>query len=422
MIAAIASSELMALCETQLALLSLDVGASLSAIYLTQAQTETPQWVPLLAYPPTGQAAQVSQVRETDSPPPAALGESPSPVLPGIDYWLAEVTAASRPIFQRILPLRNGERLLGVLITRRDDRDWRPKEAETLVRIANTLAFACSLDENRIWLEQENHLLRDWQLQQQDRLDTLAHQLKNPLTALRTFAKLLLRRLQAGDRNQTAAEGILRESERLEWLIRQLGRPDVDVIAALPPAGRQVLLPASAAEPIPTQPCQLSLLLAPLLDNARAIALERHLHLDVPVQEAWAIANAGALVEVLSNLLDNALKYTPAGGTVGVQIQTQADQVQVGIWDTGPGIPVADREQLFQRHFRGVQAQGEIAGSGLGLAIARDLTERMGGHLEVFSPASLWSAQLFKRGSVFVVTLPVTLPPVVPILAQTVHP
>jgi signal transduction histidine kinase len=409
-----ASSEFMALCETQLALLSRDLGASLSAVYLAQTQAETPQWVPLLAYPVTGQLTRRAQSLGQESATAVLEETAGPPPLPGIEYWLAEATSPSRRIFQRILPLQDGERLLGVLITRREDRDWRPKEADAMVRVANTLALACTLDEHRLWLEQENRLLRDWQRQQQERFETLVHQLKNPLTALRTFAKLLLRRLHAGDRNQTTAEGILRESERLEWLIRQLGRSQSEDLLALPVAGLPALPPVSSEEPLPCQPCLVSRLLEPLLDNARAIALERQLQLEVPQQDAWVRVNAGALMEVLSNLLDNALKYTPAGGTVGVQVCPQGDWVQVGVWDTGPGIPTTDREQLFQRHFRGVQAQGEIPGSGLGLAIARDLTERMGGRLILYSPANQWLTEAPEGGAAFVVSLVASSAPVGP--------
>jgi signal transduction histidine kinase len=97
-------------------------------------------------------------------------------------------------------------------------------------------------------------------------------------------------------------------------------------------------------------------------------------------------ANPQALREVLSNILDNALKYTPAGGIIEIQVRLNANQLGVGISDTGPGIPQTDLEHLFERGYRGVQAAGEISGTGLGLAIARDLIQHMQGNIQVFSP------------------------------------
>jgi len=107
-------------------------------------------------------------------------------------------------------------------------------------------------------------------------------------------------------------------------------------------------------------------------------------------------SSAKALREVLSNLLDNALKYTPAEGQVYLEVSTNwysplprahAGWLGIAIWDTGPGIPPQDLAHLFERHYRGVQAQTDIPGTGLGLAIARGLVQQMQGEIQVFSPA-----------------------------------
>jgi hypothetical protein len=114
-----------------------------------------------------------------------------------------------------------------------------------------------------------------------------------------------------------------------------------------------------------------------------------------------------ALCEVVSNLVDNAIKYSPAGAQVWVQTGVSrmdgSDHYQgIVVGDTGPGIPLGDRAQLFQRHYRGVQADSEIPGTGLGLAIAQSLVGEMQGAIEVISPAvgTPWLPQreLPKRG------------------------
>ena len=173
--------------------------------------------------------------------------------------------------------------------------------------------------------------------------------------------------------------------------------------------------------------CAVAEVLKPLLISASAIASERHLSLvaDIPMDLPQVSANDRALREVLSNLIDNALKYTPAGRQIYIKVRYTAAEgdrashrqlpaVAVAVSDTGSGIPPQDLEHLFERHYRGEKAQTEIPGTGLGLAIARDLVRQMQGEIEVFSPVNPeWlpsgEAHLYPtdRGTTFVVWLPV---------------
>jgi signal transduction histidine kinase len=104
------------------------------------------------------------------------------------------------------------------------------------------------------------------------------------------------------------------------------------------------------------------------------------------ISENLALAEASALQEVLGNLIENALKYSGAGRQVWVQVTIEGDRQLIRVIDNGPGIPASDLGRIFDRHYRGVQAQGSKPGSGLGLAIARDFVEQMGGALRVISP------------------------------------
>jgi signal transduction histidine kinase len=94
-----------------------------------------------------------------------------------------------------------------------------------------------------------------------------------------------------------------------------------------------------------------------------------------------ACVDPDRLLQVLANLLSNAAKHSPAGGTIQLEAQRQGSRIQVRVTDEGPGIPEAARSQLFQR-FTPVAASGRGGGSGLGLAIARALVERHGGRLD----------------------------------------
>ncbi len=93
-------------------------------------------------------------------------------------------------------------------------------------------------------------------------------------------------------------------------------------------------------------------------------------------------ADPKSLDELLANLVDNAVHYTPAGGTVTVEVDATADRVAVTVRDTGPGIAPEDLEHIFEPFYRG-QAQKNIPGTGLGLPIAKRIAERHGGKIEV---------------------------------------
>jgi hypothetical protein len=134
----------------------------------------------------------------------------------------------------------------------------------------------------------------------------------------------------------------------------------------------------------------VSAILEPLLASAQTIAQERNqtIHTDILPDLPPAAANPQALREILNNLIENALKYTPAGGHILIAAKTtDSQQLQIQVSDTGPGIPIQDLNHLFERYYRGVQAETDIPGTGLGLAIARSLTTQMHGHIRVSSPA-----------------------------------
>jgi len=164
-------------------------------------------------------------------------------------------------------------------------------------------------------------------------------------------------------------------------------------------------LPAGSGQ---LAPIDLHDILDPLLLSAQAVAKERNLSLETIHGEDIPLicANIPGLREVFSNLIDNALKYTPAGGKVTVEVQNVKNSVEIVFKDTGYGIARSDQERIFQRHYRGVQAGGDIPGTGLGLAIAKELITSMGGTIEFISPNPEQTSSLYP-GTVFRVHIPV---------------
>jgi signal transduction histidine kinase len=477
-----ASSEFIALCRVQLRLLADGLGATLSIVYITKELDSggESKLLPVAIYPDTDAArsetmqiaarsdlatpydlaaqtaakstAGASIRRSTQSQPQGAnkltTGELSS-IFPYSDRQLAserdrqaialvppksserkgeDLGNSSR--HQLLLPLVSEGAILGLLVTTRETQPWNVAEEAEIQNIAQTIALAGILDRRQNWLARELKQQQQLQLQQQDLMHNLLHQLRNPLTAIRTFGKLLIKRLHLEDRNRGVADSIIRESDRLQELLTHLESAiDIPVISStgdrlrpLPagldaPATRSanLLLPDAAFR---IESCQLVDVLDPLVNSAEAIAQERNLsfYTHIPRDLPLVQAHPAALREVLSNLIDNALKYTPAGGEVDIDVElvntsvigvgaavsndrTSDDKprlappqrerqahLQICIRDTGVGIPPQDLERLFTRHYRGVQAQGSIAGTGLGLAIAKELVTHMHGKLDVTSP------------------------------------
>lgn len=457
-----ASSEFVKLCRSQVAI-AVSLGAKFSAVYLTQELVEGSEakLVPIAVYPETSAESEENQGLRFQSSesstvkpvprllaPPVEVEEStvgaiaPEP-LPGNERTSHQCQGPENVWQQRrqiVTPLIHEGAVMGLLVSGRQDRPWNEPEEAQIQQIARTLALACILDQRSQWMQQELGSARQIQAQVYDTMHNLLHQFKSPLTALRTFGKLLARRLVPEDKNRNVAFSIVRESDRLQELLGQFDRT-VDTGEA------HIKLPSRISEkamsnvesirhsPLSLSPavnleesCFVTEVLKPLLTSAEAIASERHLKLvadmEADLPPVWA--NDRALREVLSNLIDNALKYTPAGRQIYIKVRykaadgdragySQLPAIAVAVSDTGSGIPPQDLEHLFERHYRGEKAQTEIPGTGLGLAIARDLVRQMQGEIEVFSPVNPeWlpfaeTNLLYPtdRGTTFVVWLPV---------------
>lgn len=127
-----------------------------------------------------------------------------------------------------------------------------------------------------------------------------------------------------------------------------------------------------------------------------AVAKDKDLQMDVDIAPNIAAqADEKALDQVLFNLLDNALKYTPQGGRIGVQAQRRNGMIRVEVFDTGPGIAAEHRERIFERFYRvDVGRSRDMGGTGLGLSIVRSLVQAMQGEVGLNSlsrpGASFW--------------------------------
>ena len=231
-----------------------------------------------------------------------------------------------------------------------------------------------------------------------------AHELRNPLAALKGFVEMLhvqsLRGLGGplADWQQWALEEITVATDRLLDLTEAL--LDVTRIQA----GRLVLRQA---------PCDLVALARKVVLQIQNTTQHHTIRLQAEAESLEVCIDAIRIEQVLTNLLHNAVKYSPAGGIIEVTIQIDRDQrlVVVRVQDHGLGIPADQQSHLFQRFARAHNAQG-IVGAGLGLYLCRELVERHGGHI--------WFESVEGQGSTFFISLPRDVPAASPSLSRCV--
>lgn len=222
----------------------------------------------------------------------------------------------------------------------------------------------------------------------QDFVANVSHEFKTPLTAIQGFAETLLSGALEDAENSRRFLGIIRDHAA------RLARLTDDLL-------KLARMDAGKLE-IRNEPVRVDELVEALVETSRFHAEQRGLELRAEVAEGIprVRGDMGRLQELLQNLVDNALHYTPAGGRVLLQAARAGDEVVFSVRDTGIGIPEGEQARIFERFYRvDASRSREAGGTGLGLAIARHLAEAQGGRL--------WVESEVGAGSTFYVALPV---------------
>jgi signal transduction histidine kinase len=214
----------------------------------------------------------------------------------------------------------------------------------------------------------------------------VAHDLRNPLSTLSLAVETLAPAQGSGSEDDA--------NRTLQLLRRQIGRLDRMVGDLLEisriEAGQLEIAPA---------PCEMRALVREVVAIFRSTLSKHEIAVVDSREPAWVRCDALRIEQVLNNLISNAVKYSPNGGTVQVALRAAGDTVEVSVKDDGLGIPEADRARLFEPFRRSRRdAESSIPGTGLGLFVARRIIEAHDGRIEVYSAEG--------RGTTVTVCLP----------------
>jgi PAS domain S-box-containing protein len=218
-------------------------------------------------------------------------------------------------------------------------------------------------------------------------VSTVSHELRAPLTSIYGFAETLLREDVAfGDEERRTFLGyIASEAQRLTGIVDALLS-----VARLEAGGLQMQL----------APTDLREVVSDVVQSAeRELSNGRRFVVEVPEEPLDASADRDKVRQVLANLVDNALKYSPRGGTVTVAARRTRDAVQVRVLDEGSGVPQNEQERIFRKFYRAEASTAAPGGTGLGLFIARGLASAMGGRVWVDSDTEAGGCFVFELPS-----------------------
>ena len=289
-----------------------------------------------------------------------------------------------------VLPLQARNRTFGVLALSREDSDRHFTPSDLTMAEALVSRAAIALDNAQLYKDLE-HADR----QKNEFLSMLAHELRNPLAPIRSAVDVLRLCTQHDSDVVWAQDVIDRQVTHLVRLVDELLDVSRITRGKIRLEMGHLRLADVVAAAVETS--------RPLIEAGR-----HHLTVSVPEQPIWIHADEARLAQVLSNLLNNAAKYTPPGGTIWITASQGGEDAAISVRDTGVGIPpemLSRVFDLFQQVDRSIdRSQG---GLGIGLTLARRLVDMHGGSIEAKSEGP-------GRGSEFIVRLPIGKPPPAP--------
>ena len=254
---------------------------------------------------------------------------------------------------------------------------------------SNQIAVAGPHDLERLggqleWLRQR---LLDLAQERNRFLRHMSHELKTPLANIREGTELLMDGAVGElDSNQREVAGILRENGiKLQRMIENLLSFSAWQTSSVGLEATQFRL-----RPVVKQ----------VLENQQLTLLSQRVRLDVRIEDVTLIADRSKVRLILENLISNAVKYSPKGGTIHLRARTAAEMLELDVADSGPGIPIEDRAHVFEAFYTGRASKSSaVKGTGIGLSVVLEFVSAHGGTVEIVDGAF--------PGAHFRITMPV---------------
>lgn len=231
---------------------------------------------------------------------------------------------------------------------------------------------------NELVLTQDQLTKANRHLQELDRLKSIflsmaAHDLRSPLAAIYGFSHLMRDRLNADEQMYELLSIIIAQSEQMQRLIQDL--LDFDQIQ-------------QGKLSVTTEPCEVNQLIAGIVEGMQ-ISLQNHqsqMQTLLPTEPTWVRLDPMRMRQILYNLIDNAIKYTPLGSLIRLSVTIKKKRLVIEVADNGPGMSKEQAAHLFELYYRTDTARkSEIKGTGIGLFVVKMLVEAQNGQITVKS-------------------------------------
>ena len=235
------------------------------------------------------------------------------------------------------------------------------------------------LDQQNRQIKKQMEDLKNAESARKEFTANVSHELKTPLTSIKGFAELLETDSISSSDTKNFASIINKESSRLMNLVQD------------------TLLLTKQNHRIDKKKINLTTLIQNILQSSGPQINEKSLHLESQIEEITFKTNEPMVHSIFENLIENAIKYTPANGQIFVSLHLEQNKVIFSVTDNGPGLSEIQKERIFDRFYRVDESRAEVSGTGLGLAIVEKNVQELHGTIDVVS--------ILGKGTTFTVNL-----------------
>jgi signal transduction histidine kinase/PAS domain-containing protein len=360
---------------------------SVAAIYHRDLSSLGLAWSYIYRQPLSVGDGMIGQVVATGYPSmmtdvPRTLGDDTSPGT----YHPAPAKLASL----LVLPLRTRREMIGALVIAANDPDRAMTDDK--LPLAEVLAerAALAIENAKLYTEQveARRKVEDLSRLKDEFLSIASHELRTPVTSIKGYTQLAKMLIREGDLSTS--------EEYLEIALDQIDRMSRLILELL-----DVSRIETGKLEIRREPIAWAQFVRDVVHHHHTAVSDRRFHVSVPDAGKIVAGDRDRLEQVLGNLLENAVKYSPEGSDVTVTVDDKGDTVLTAVCDRGIGIPADELNQVFERFHRGRQVSStNYGGLGLGLYITKQIIERHGG--------SIWVESKEAHGTTFYFSLPAT--------------